>query len=334
MKYSVIIPVYNAEESMLNDAVFSIHSNAEYEIIIIDDGSMQSTANFCDQIALIDNHIKVIHQKNAGVASARNTGIKNAFGDYILFLDADDMFMDNTLERLDCELDENTDLTCFSVQILSRAGVEKKIFSGNTEVDVSLAQLAVLTYNKDFSNCFFNTVWGKVYRRDIIQESGIRFIVGMKRMEDGLFNLMYLQETKRIIYADVDGYIYRINTLSTVNSYNPNYSEDLVYSYQQIRLWMVEKNCSHQLFAAFYQKIWKMSIDYLKKSLFVYQNNLSESEKKKEFYRYMSSVDVSYAIKYLRLTEVKDHSMKKYYPFFKLKKYWFWKLIMQRKVNE
>lgn len=86
--YSIIIPIYNAE-FFIRDSVASIlkQSYKNYEILLIDDGSSDAGGDICDELARCDNRINVLHQKNAGAASARNRGIKIARGDYILFLD-------------------------------------------------------------------------------------------------------------------------------------------------------------------------------------------------------------------------------------------------------
>lgn len=96
MKISVIIPVYNGEKYILEalDSVFN-QTYPAYEIIVVDDGSTDSTA---DLLKFYADKIHYVYQQNAGVSSARNTGIKLASGDYIAFLDHDDLFMLNKLE--------------------------------------------------------------------------------------------------------------------------------------------------------------------------------------------------------------------------------------------
>ena len=88
---SLIIPVYNAEKT-LDRCIESIQSQTftDWEIILIDDGSQDKSADICDKYAISDTRIHVFHQKNGGVSSARNTGIRTAKGQYLMFIDSDD----------------------------------------------------------------------------------------------------------------------------------------------------------------------------------------------------------------------------------------------------
>lgn len=101
MKFSVIIPIYKAEK-YLELAVNSVlrQTYVNFEIILVDDGSPDNCPIICEHYKKKDNRIKVIHQKNGGVSNARNNGIKCSMGDVICFLDADDQWVDDYLERL------------------------------------------------------------------------------------------------------------------------------------------------------------------------------------------------------------------------------------------
>ena len=98
---SVIVPVYNTEK-YLEKCVMSILNQTykNLEIILIDDGSTDNSPQICDSLAEKDNRITVIHQPNGGVSSARNTGLDNTHGDYIMFVDSDDYIAPNMIEFL------------------------------------------------------------------------------------------------------------------------------------------------------------------------------------------------------------------------------------------
>lgn len=102
MQFSVIVPVYNVEK-YLEVCVQSILNQSfhDYELILIDDGSSDSSGNICDEYAKNNERIKVIHQDNGGLSCARNTGIKAAAGDYLIFIDSDDWIDSNALEAFD-----------------------------------------------------------------------------------------------------------------------------------------------------------------------------------------------------------------------------------------
>ena len=94
MKVSVIIPVYNVR-LYLERCVQSVlrQTYKDLEIILVDDGSKDNSGELCDQLALSDQRIRVIHQENQGLSGARNTGIRQATGEYIIFLDSDDEWL-------------------------------------------------------------------------------------------------------------------------------------------------------------------------------------------------------------------------------------------------
>ena len=97
-KVSIIIPVYNVEavlERTINSILQQEYRN--FEVLLINDGSTDSSGKICDYFAAIDSRIRVFHRKNGGVSSARNVGLKNAAGEYIVFIDSDDVVEANFL---------------------------------------------------------------------------------------------------------------------------------------------------------------------------------------------------------------------------------------------
>lgn len=104
MKISVVVPVYNAEK-YLKKCVESViaQTYTDWEMILVDDGSKDASADIVDEYAGKDTRIRAIHQKNAGPGMARNAGIRNALGEYIVFLDSDDMVTPDYFEKLSRE---------------------------------------------------------------------------------------------------------------------------------------------------------------------------------------------------------------------------------------
>ena len=99
-KISVIMPVYNSKQ-FLRMAVDSVLNQTfkDFELILVDDGSKDGSGAVCDEYAQIDARVKVIHQENGGICSARNTGMKAAVGEYLAFIDNDDEYLPNLLEE-------------------------------------------------------------------------------------------------------------------------------------------------------------------------------------------------------------------------------------------
>lgn len=102
MKLSVVIPVYNVEKYLYQCVQSVLMLPSDIEIILVDDGSKDSSGKLCDDLQKTDDRIRVIHQENAGLSAARNTGIRNSNGDYVMFLDSDDFLdVDQTLKLLE-----------------------------------------------------------------------------------------------------------------------------------------------------------------------------------------------------------------------------------------
>ena len=113
--YSIVIPIYNAEKYLEScmDSILSQRSAVDYEIILVDDGSIDKSAQLCDRYAQELPCVTVIHQVNQGVSVARNTGIGAARGQYILFLDSDDLWETDLLETVTEALRQQPDMAVF-----------------------------------------------------------------------------------------------------------------------------------------------------------------------------------------------------------------------------
>ena len=112
---SIVVPVYNAE-NYLTDCVDSIRAQSyqNIEILLVDDGSTDTSASLCDQLGQLDPRIRVIHNSNHGVSNARNTGLDQATGEYILFVDSDDTISPNLVrDNLEELVSDNSDISLF-----------------------------------------------------------------------------------------------------------------------------------------------------------------------------------------------------------------------------
>ncbi len=131
IRFSIITPAYNVEKYVNNcmDSLATQTYKFTYEHIIIDDGSTDQTLKICNERSKKDPHLKVIHQVNGGAGTARNTGIKAASGEWIVFLDADDVLASNALETLDriSELHSEICIIIFRYKILSDRTIKKYI---------------------------------------------------------------------------------------------------------------------------------------------------------------------------------------------------------------
>lgn len=193
MFLSVIIPVYNAEK-YLNDCIDSVLSQnfADFELILINDGSTDSSGDICEKYVLSDNRIKAIHQKNDGVSSARNNGLKHASGKYVCFIDADDYILPGYFESI------------------YKAFSEK---SYNIVMHYKNAGNYVFNGYKDFikSKFYFNITPFYVFDRIFLQENDILFPTGITHSEDHAFLIKSIVSSSTIKVIDNSYYVIRYN---------------------------------------------------------------------------------------------------------------------------
>lgn len=200
---SVIIPVYNVEQYLkrcLDTVINQTYKNLE--IILIDDGSTDNGGKICDEYALKDNRIKVIHKENGGVSSARNLGLDIAKGDYIGFVDSDDFIENDMYEILHNLLITNkVEISCCNKFIFRK---NKFIESENFPTE------SLLSFNKVLNNAkhdFF--IWNKLFSRKVI--GNIRFNENIKMCEDVIFCFENFKKAKNISFYKKPKYYYYLN---------------------------------------------------------------------------------------------------------------------------
>lgn len=175
---SVIVSIYNKEQ-YLHRCLNSILAQTfvDFELLLVDDGSKDKSVAICEEYAGKDNRVRVLKKRNGGVSSARNFGLKEAKGDWVVFVDADDYMDELYLESL---LPQNgEDFVMDSSDDRSPHFVEG-FYQGKGIFAVALSDWHMLC------------AWGKIFKRDIIRENGIKFEESICNGEDTLFNLKYL----------------------------------------------------------------------------------------------------------------------------------------------
>lgn len=204
---SVIVPVYNVEE-YLSECVESIRNQTynNLEIILVDDGSTDNSANICDEYAKKDSRIKVIHKKNGGLADARNAGIKIATGKYIGFVDSDDFILPDMYEKLFNTI-ESTASDIVMAKWCYDDEIEKSDNSTENEpiVFTNCEALDFLIQGRKGQH-ISTSVWDRLYKREVIQE--VWFPFG-KCYEDIVWTTNVFWNAKRIAYIAQTVYIYR-----------------------------------------------------------------------------------------------------------------------------
>lgn len=236
MKYSVIIPVYNVEK-YINRCLKSILSQryGDLEIIVIDNGSTDSSGSICDTYASEYSNISVYHIENHGVGSARNFGLSKARGEFIYFVDSDDYLVGNLFAEFEDKLTPDFDLLVFSYynsfeQEMTEKNRTKKILPYNGSYDK-------YDFSKIFKDLFLSdmlyTVWNKFYRREFLIENNISF-EKYELGEDVRFNLNAYRNVNKVYLSQDSYYVYVIGRKgSAMSSYNP---KRLQYQLQELEL--------------------------------------------------------------------------------------------------
>ena len=235
---SVIVPAYNSEK-WLADCCQSIFSQTYHnvELIIVDDGSCDGTSDLADKLSVGKENVKVIHTENGGVCRARNVGLDNASGEYIVFLDADDMMESNAIETLYSRIkEESADIAVGWKSNISSDGREigcpyeitSGIFTGSEALQLSL---------EDHPSMY--AVWAKLYKREAIGD--VRFVVGRKVHEDSFFVFQCLLKQPKIVVCDKIVLYYRISENSASRSKFSEKFFDITY-FADLKKELIAKN--------------------------------------------------------------------------------------------
>jgi glycosyltransferase involved in cell wall biosynthesis len=211
---SIVVPVYNAEK-YLEDCLISLvdQTYENIEIILVDDGSVDDSGRICDCWAEKDDRIIVYHKKNEGVSATRNFGIQRARGKFLMFVDADDMLVLNTVEYMVKEIiKNNSELVVCKYQ---SQDYKKNIRESNLRIELLLKEdylREMMIPEKNIAAFVYN----RLYLTQIIMEKNIRFNQNVQVCEDTLFNYEYMKFIKNVVFINNALYFYRINAGSTM----------------------------------------------------------------------------------------------------------------------
>ena len=169
---SIIVPVYKAEK-YIHKCIESILmlQNKDWELLLIDDGSPDDSGRICDEYANVDNRIRVFHKLNGGVSSARNMGLDEARGEWIMFVDADDSISTETI--IECSQFFN-DFDIIRFEAIDSYG--KIMYLPDTKPELYLEQI--------LERHSFLAVWGGLYKKELFEKNKIRFNTSLKYGED------------------------------------------------------------------------------------------------------------------------------------------------------
>ncbi|MBQ8026976.1 MAG: glycosyltransferase [Clostridia bacterium] len=207
---SVIVPVYNSEKYLTKtlDSLAAQTVKDDMQIILIDDGSTDSSSYMCDDFASKRPDTVIIHRKNGGVSAARNAGLKEATGEYIGFVDADDTVAPDYFEKLltaakenDCDMAMSGFTLIFNSEERPNSPFADGEIFHSRDISEKIARMML-------SRGYLNSVWSKIFRRSIIEEFEVKFPDGIKIGEDKRFILEFLLHCSSAVYAGNCGYYY------------------------------------------------------------------------------------------------------------------------------
>lgn len=225
-KISIIVPVYNASQ-FLDKCMESIINQTykKLEIILVDDGSTDSSLEICNKYASKDNRIEVISKENGGAASARNLGIGYSTGDYIAFVDSDDYIESNMYKQM-MNINEEYDCDVVMCDCYKENEKEKYIFSHNIregyyDRDMLIKQYfptLLMTNTVDYPPTISN--WVCLFKREVIIKNNIRYKEGMRFSEDLLFGSQIMYYANSFYYMKGKCfYHYVMNESSVTHTY-------------------------------------------------------------------------------------------------------------------
>lgn len=292
---SFVVPVYNIGK-YVPECIESLlaQDTQQMEVILVNDGSQDDSGDICEQYAQKDSRIRVIHQENAGVASARNAGIKSAVGKWICFIDGDDWVEAQLWQKLKPYFDLPYDIVFFGYQHVNSG---KKVCFQNDESELKLVkndfqklQIGIFNANiigAKYKNIPYLTPWGKLFNRDFLERNDLLYTLGVQKGQDGLFNMRAFECADSGLYTNNILYNYRINSESICHRYNPNIDkilDNLLQKYSDF----IREHAYEGLIKNFYvmklrQLMYCIVLNYCHKD-----NKYSYRQRKKDFFEALS----------------------------------------------
>ena len=229
---SIVIPIYNVEKYLRKclDSVYSLNLDNK-EVVLVNDGSTDTSINILNEFKnKYPNKTKLITQKNQGLSEARNIGIKNSNGKYILFIDSDDFIIPTeTEEFINFGLDKKVDILIGNYREYYNENyiVQKSFYS----LDKNLEKEGIFFIENGVKNkCFRFAVWQNIYRKNFLLENNLFFKKGLLH-EDNLFTPEAFFYAKKVRCFNKKFYFYRKNNLESITqTVNKKNYEHMLYT--------------------------------------------------------------------------------------------------------
>ena len=239
---SIIVPVYNVEK-YLEECIISLINQTykNIEIIIVNDGSTDSSSELCEKLARYDNRINVVNKENAGLGLARNTGLEYVNGKYVTFIDSDDFADVDLIEKLYNGIVLSGADTCIGGfkrvnddgKILYEEVYKNITYSENQVIDEFL--IRILGSSPEKSDSIRMSVWNVLFSVEIIKNNKLEFCSERTYIsEDLIFDINYYQKSKKVCIIDSNSYNYRVNNSSLTMKYRSDKFEKCKFMYNEV----------------------------------------------------------------------------------------------------
>lgn len=266
---SVIIPIYNVEK-YLRECLLSVLNQSfdDYEVICVNDASTDSSIEILKEYMKTSDKIRLIeHEKNKGLSAARNTGLKEAEGKYVFFLDSDDKIVNNTLEELFfCAEQNRTDIIYFNMTKIWDGALQKPAYYKVPQY----REYSGVYNGKELFAAFVENetykieVWRQFYRKEFLIENELWFYEGILH-EDNLFSFLCAMKACRVMNINKDYYIYRIRENSIMSTKSKKRADSLFIVWIEIFRYWNENILSERINNAikqYFESIYKGILGY------------------------------------------------------------------------
>lgn len=284
-KYSIILPVYNAE-STLHRCIESIIKQpcTDYELLLINDGSTDGSDAICREYANTYSCVRYFVKENGGVSSARNLGLEQAEGEYILFVDSDDYVSENYFSVISDALDNNVvDLLMFGYCSFGSISAEWDTgeFNENTEVGIAIRVSSAM------QQYLFSSLWSKAFKRHIIEQYNMCFANDLAIGEDQAFIFTYAMHIRSI--GSIGNRLYNVD-VSDRNSLSRKARPYLTEQLMEVnrRMYAAYRDAEHSPEAARYYETalsWMTYHSVYSSCKELLKFNLSATQRRKEIRR-------------------------------------------------
>lgn len=308
-KLSVIVPIYNTPQELLKECIESLQkiSSDQIEFLLVNDGSK----NFIEEFILgqnLDERFKYIYQENSGVSGARNNGLSKAEGEWITFVDPDDIIKFD-FEKVNFIEFNDKDIIFFGYNSIS---IDNSIIHSNainSLIDVQKLEskdissilfnclLRLADIESKFNGFYLGVPWGKLIRKSFIEKNNLRFDLILRKRQDALFSAQAYMSTDRYGYLEDDlaTYSYRVDNPSSVTrNYNPKIKKIYIHLLSQINE-LAQKSANYDSFKeslVYYAYDLLTELEYL--DFCNPLNDMSYEGRKADYLNYLNTESISH----------------------------------------